>query len=319
MSSTPSIILYVLVFACAFLALQAVLGTALEARQNNRHANKHSARQSNFETPQALLAKMRRDRGLSKDGYLRGLNYRISKAILQSGLKIGPYMIYPLMLLSGVVSAAIVYFFQRTLPHTIIAWVLGTALPLLVVSFFVKRRRQKAASQLPEALDVVIRSLKAGHPVPVALSLVGREMPDPIGSEFGMACDEIGYGGRVPDALQRIADRVGHEDFDLFSAMIRLQEKTGGNLAELLERNAQTIRSRQRMRLKIKAASAEGRVSAWILNLAPLLLFLIIKFTVPDFYGEVEDNVIVTYAFWGIGIWMVIGNMVMRRMINFKI
>ena len=101
--------------------------------------------------------------------------------------------------------------------------------------------------------------------------------------------------------------------------MIRLQEKTGGNLAELLQSNSETIRSRQRMRLKIRAASSEGRASALILNAAPIGLFLMIKLVAPDFYGDVGDNPILQNAFIGIIIWMIIGNLVMRRMINFKI
>jgi len=108
-------------------------------------------------------------------------------------------------------------------------------------------------------------------------------MPDPIGSEFGIASDEVSFGSSISAAIQKMSDRIGHEDFELFSAMIRLQERTGGNLAELLRSNAKTIRDRQKMRLKIKAASAEGRMSALILNAAPILLFLAIQKMSPEF------------------------------------
>jgi len=151
------------------------------------------------------------------------------------------------------------------------------------------------------------------------MGLVAREMPDPIGSEFGIASDEVSFGATVSSAIQRLADRVGHDDFELFSAMIRLQERTGGNLVELLRSNAETIRNRQRMRLKIKAASAEGRMSALILNCAPIALFILVNILSPEFYGEVADKPIVKYALWGVLVWMGIGNLVMRKMINFKI
>jgi len=98
-----------------------------------------------------------------------------------------------------------------------------------------------------------------------------------------------------------------------------LQEKTGGNLAELLEGNAATIRARQRLRLKVRAASAEGRASALILNAAPVCLYFLVRLIAPDFYGDVQDNPIMTYLFAGIIGWMFIGNMVMRKMINFKV
>jgi tight adherence protein B len=151
------------------------------------------------------------------------------------------------------------------------------------------------------------------------MALVGREMPDPIGTEFGVASDEISYGASISQTVQRLAERVGHEDFDLFSAMIRLQERTGGNLAELLRKSADTIRNRQKMRLKIKAASAEGRMSAMILNIAPIVLFLLINLAAPDFYGDVKGHKVITYATYGIIGWMLIGNLVMKKMINFKI
>ena len=314
-----SSILYVMVFCCAFLGLQVILGAGREIKRRVHHANDRQKQQSKSSNPEDLLSKMRHDRGLNRDGYLRGLNYNISKTVLQSGLPIGPYAIYPITLLCGLFGAIGVYLLTKDIPKTSIAFAIGFALPVLIVRYSVKKRREKAAKQLPEALEVIIRSLRAGHPVSVALALVGLEMPDPIGSEFGMASDEIGFGGTISDAIQRLADRVGQDDFDLFAAMIRLQEKTGGNLAELLQSNSETIRARQRMRLKIKAASSEGRASALILNAAPIGLFFMINLTAPDFYGDVPDRELLNYTFGGIIVWMTIGNLVMRKMINFKI
>jgi len=213
------------------------------------------------------------------------------------------------MLGSGAVAAFLAFFLKDSLLYTALAAFAGILLPILIVMFCRGRRRKRATGQLPDALDVIIRSLKAGHPVPVALALVGKEMPDPIGSEFAIASDEVSFGGTVSGAIQRMADRIGQEDFDLFAAMIRLQEKTGGNLAELLESNSSTIRS---------AASSEGRASALILNAAPIGLFFILQIFAPDFYGDVEDHPIMAYALWGIAGWMFVGNVIMNRMINFK-
>ncbi len=318
-SASQSIVLYFLIFCSAFLALQALLGAGLEYRKRHAHANKHDKKQKAGETPESLLALMRHDRGLNRDGRLQSINYQIGKIVLQSGLPLGSYGIYGVMALSGLAVSIIAYLLQNSVLYASLFCVVGVLLPILVVVILRNRRRSKATRQLPDALDVIIRSLKAGHPVPVALALVGKEMADPIGSEFAMASDEVSFGGTVSTAVQRMADRVGQDDFDLFAAMIRLQEKTGGNLAELLESNADTIRSRQRMRLKVKAASSEGRASALILNAAPICLFFVIQLVAPDFYGDVSDRPIMTKAFWGIIGWMVIGNVIMNRMINFKI
>jgi len=151
------------------------------------------------------------------------------------------------------------------------------------------------------------------------MALVAKEMPDPIGSEFGIVSDEISFGSQMTSAIQRLAERTGHPDFELFSAIVRLQERTGGNLVQLLRANSGTIRARQKMRLKIRAASAEGRASALILNCAPIIVFLLVNFLSPDFYGSVSDNPIVPKTFIGVTVWMIIGNIFMRKMINFKI
>ena len=238
---------------------------------------------------------------------------------MQSGLPLGPYGIYFVSLGMAAAISLTAFLVKGLWVWALVGFAIGAVLPIMVISFLVKRRRKKAVAQLPDALDVIIRSLAAGHPVPVAMALVGREMSDPIGSEFGIASDEVSYGSTISAAVQKLSDRVGHEDFELFSAMIRLQERTGGNLAELLRSNAKTIRDRQKMRLKIKAASAEGRMSAIILNAAPILLFISINKMSPDFYGDVKGNPVVTYTLWGVVLWMVLGNLVMRKMINFKI
>ncbi len=165
----------------------------------------------------------------------------------------------------------------------------------------------------------MVRSLEAGHPVPTAIGLVGREMPDPIGSEFGMAADEIAYGATLEQAISNVAARCKHEDFDLFAATIRLQERSGGNLVGLLKMNSHTIRERQKMRLKIHAASAEGRASAMILTSAPLAAFAFLEIARPNFYGEVIGARPIQMGLAGLGAWMVIGNLVMRKMIDMRI
>ncbi|WP_427453543.1 type II secretion system F family protein [Litorimonas sp. WD9-15] len=319
MSSTQQIIIYGLIFCAGFLMLQTILGLMGQAGKNVRLANDRLRRLSKSDDKVDVLDKMRRARSLTKEGQLAGLNTRIAQLIMQSGLPLGTYGFYYASLGFAVSLGMTLFLVKGTPVWGFLGFGLGSIAPVLILSFFVKRRRKKAVAQLPEALDIIIRSLAAGHPVPVAMGLVAREMPDPIGSEFGIASDEVSFGSTISSAIQKLADRVGHEDFELFSAMIRLQERTGGNLADLLRSNAKTIRDRQKMRLKIKAASAEGRVSAMILNVAPIFLFIAVNKMSPEFYGEVKHLKSVTYTLWGVVIWMGLGNLVMYKMINFKI
>jgi tight adherence protein B len=267
----------------------------------------------------AVLAKMRKSRSLNKDGDLTVVIEWINRLVLQSGAPLGRWGIYSIMAVLPIVLALGLFVFKGDVRFSLGGLLAGLALPIWALKQLVKRRRAKVGRQLPEALDVIVRSLSAGHPVPVAMAMVGREMPDPIGSEFGITSDEISYGASLGAGIARMSSRIGHPDFDLFSATVRLQERTGGNLAELLRSNADTIRNRQRMRLKIKAATAEGRMSALILNVAPILLYVAIRLTAPDFYNSVEGHPYMTYGTWGAIIWMGIGNLVMRKMIRFRI
>ena len=319
MSPDQKIVIYALVFAAAVLFLQSFAGLAKQTSKRVRLANDRLRRVAKTDSEGEALDQIRRARSMTPDGHLSGINSHVAHMVMQSGLPLGPYGFY-YSSLGLAASIGMTGFLVKGTPiWAVIGFVLGAILPTLTISFFVKRRQKKAVAQLPDALDVIIRSLAAGHPVPVAMALVAREMPDPIGSEFGIASDEVSFGSTISAAIQKMSDRIGHEDFELFSAMIRLQERTGGNLAELLRSNAKTIRDRQKMRMKIKAASAEGRMSALILNAAPLILFISVNKMSPDFYGDVKDNPIVTYALWGVVVWMGIGNLVMRKMINFKI
>nr|QQZ49005.1 type II secretion system F family protein [Phenylobacterium glaciei] len=154
--------------------------------------------------------------------------------------------------------------------------------------------------------------------MPTAIQLVGREMVDPIGSEFGMAADEIAYGATLEQAIGRMSQRCQHPDVDLFAATVRLQERAGGNLTGLLKLNAATVRDRHRMRLKIKAATAEGRMSAIILTAAPSPPALIALLS-PDFYGEVIHEPFIQTGLAAMGVWVAIGNLIMRRMVDMRI
>ncbi len=319
MSQTGLFIIYGLVFACGFLIMQTLVGAGRQATARVKMANARMKRLESGENNIDIIARMRVSRSLNKDGELSSVIKAVNKMVLQSGAPLGKYGIYFITLGLFIVLPIIAWFTKESLIYVGLAFGAAFLWPYMGLRFLIKRRLKKIGSQLPEALDVIVRSLGAGHPVPVAMNMVAREMSDPIGGEFGITSDEISYGTSLGKGIGRMSERVGHPDFDLFSATIRLQERSGGNLAELLRVNAHTIRDRQRMRLKIQAASAEGRASALILNIAPIVLYGAIKLIAPDFYGSVEDNPALDYGLWGCVIWMGIGNLVMRKMIAFRI
>ena len=175
----------------------------------------------------------------------------------------------------------------------------GTVLPYLVLRILRGRRQKAFGAQFPDALDMIVRSLRAGHPVPIAITMVAREMPDPIGSEFGIVADEITYGADLETALRNLYFRVGQDDLPLFVTAVAIQGSTGGNLGEILENLSSVIRQRFKMRRKIRALASEGRASALILSSLPIAMFLIIQIVAPDFYANVWHEDITKTALAG--------------------
>jgi len=196
--------------------------------------------------------------------------------------------------------------------------VLCIVLPIMALKFLRKRRHKHFGLQLPEALELITRSLKAGHPVPVAIAMVAREMPDPIGTEFGVVADEVTYGSTLVHALHSMFERVGHEDLPLFVTAVSIQSSSGGNLREILDGLSGTIRDRGKLRRKVRAISTEGRISAYILTAVPVLLMAAIFGLMPGFYGKVWGEPLTWYLLGGSVFWLLLGNAMMFKMANFK-
>jgi tight adherence protein B len=201
----------------------------------------------------------------------------------------------------------------------IVALSAGVALPLAVLALLMRRRLSRFVQQLPDALEMIVRSLRAGHPVDASIRLVAREMPEPTGSQFGMVFDEVTYGLDLREALDNLGERMPCRELHFMIAAIRIQYGAGGNLAEILEVLSGVIRERDRMRRKILALSAEGRMSAWILAALPFLVFGAINLMNPSYYAGLFVDPPITWAMGGAFAALVGGIMILRRMVNLSI
>jgi tight adherence protein B len=267
-----------------------------------------------------VLVALRRERGLTSGGHYQLGLVGLNRLVLQSGLTIGlPRLIIIVAVISVLAFVAVFLLRDDLVEATAAALLSATALPYLALRMLRGNRQKKFAAQFPDALDTIVRSLRAGHPVPIAITMVGREMPDPMGSEFGMVSDEITYGADLETAMRNLYSRIGSDDLPLFVTAVGIQSSTGGNLGEILENLSGVIRQRFKMRRKIRALAAEGRASAMILSALPIGMFVVIQFLVPDFYGSVWHEHL-TKVLLGCGIgWMLAGNLIMFKMVNFKI
>jgi tight adherence protein B len=269
---------------------------------------------------QTILLQLRRERGLTNTGDFRLPIVYFNRLILQSGLSIGlPKFGLACVAGAGIAFAGGLVMRFSLMESALIAAFAAVILPLAVLFFLRRRRRKKFGEQFPDAIDVIVRSLRAGHPIPVAIAMVGREMPDPVGGEFGMVADEVTYGADMESAMRSLYHRVGQDDLPLFVTAVSIQGSTGGNLSEILQNLSSVIRQRFKMRRKIRALASEGRFSAILLSSLPVAMFFVLKFLAPNFYGDVWDEDATKIGLAAAGAWMMLGNLIMYRLVNFRI
>ena len=196
------------------------------------------------------------------------------------------------MIAAGVLSLIAIGVLLFLLPASIaplalpVGGAIGPGTMLLYLSQTRAARVARFEEQLPEAIDLVVRSLRVGHPLSISLSVIARELPAPIGTEFGIAYNKVSYGLSIPDAFREMSERVPLPDLGYLIATLQIQEEAGGNLIESLTKLSGVIRERFRMFRKVKAVTAEGRMSAWLLSAFPFLIGVGIKLIKPDYFDH---------------------------------
>jgi len=197
--------------------------------------------------------------------------------------------------------------------------VVGLALPLLLVLRAKAKRLARLGAQLPDALDLISRALRAGHAFPTAMKMVGDEMNDPVAAEFRTTFDEVNFGISMGDALMNLAARVPSTDLRYFVIAVIIQRETGGNLGELLDNISGIIRARMKLLGQVKVLSAEGRMSAWVLGMLPFGAAAVIWTTNPQYLGvlftDPSGRRMITVCL----VMMAVGALVMRRIIRIRV
>ncbi|HZZ87538.1 MAG TPA: type II secretion system F family protein [Caulobacteraceae bacterium] len=319
MQFDPHWVFFFLVFATVFSFGQAAWGLVGVGRARAA-VNKRLATAERTGSLGDLVLELRKQRGFREDGRSIFNWSWFADLILRSGVTVDIRRWAMVVAGCWVGAAAVAFYFSHNIFIALAAGVvMAVGGPIAFLQYKAGARTKALSLQLPQALEVMVRSLEAGHPIPTSINLVGRELPDPIGTEFGMAADEIAFGATLEQAVARVADRCRHADVDLFAAAIRLQEKAGGNLTGLLKMLARTVRERHKMRLKIRAASSEGRMSAYILTAAPICCFIFVNVSQPHYYGDLLNVRFVQYGLAGLCALLVTGNLVMKRMIDMRI
>jgi tight adherence protein B len=239
----------------------------------------------------------------------------------RTGLRISPgeYLLFSIIvgLLFGFLSAQ--FFGRAIILSALSGFTSGLAVPHCLVKWLIARRLTAFTGQFPEAIDLIVRGLKSGLPVPASMPNVAAEIEDPVGAEFRLISDRIRIGETLEDALRLAADRVPTPEFRFFVTALAVQRETGGNLAETLENLSDVLRKRRQMKLKIKAMSAEAKASAIILGSLPFVMFSIMMLTNSDYAMEIfidpRGLIMVGIGFFS----LFIGIIVMAKMVRFEV
>lgn len=327
----PIYLLYGAIFLAALLLVEGLYLLYQDTRGGASAVNRRMSMLATGKDSQQVFEHLRRKPTSRAErlGSLGAWFVRFDRLIAQSGLTISAgRMLLIMVCLTAACFLFILYFTNSgTLPSepvAIFGWVMlsiliGILAPIVYLRSLKAKRIRKFSEQLPDALDIIVRSLQAGHPISAAVGLVSKEMSDPIGTEFGIAVDEMTYGLDMREALQNMSRRIEVQDFQYVVVSINIQHETGGNLAEVLSNLSMVIRDRFRMFKKIKALSSEGRLSAVVLSFLPFAVGALIFTGNPDFYLRVKDDPLFLPMMGGALGLMLAGIYIMYRMVNFRV
>ncbi|MCC1492260.1 type II secretion system F family protein [Cognatishimia sp. F0-27] len=182
-----------------------------------------------------------------------------------------------------------------------------------------KKRLSMIEEQLPDAVELMVRSLRVGHPFSSAISIVSKEIKDPLATEFGVIADESTYGRDIGEALKHMAERLDMQDMRFLAVAVAIQQQAGGNLAEILDGLAKVIRARFRLFRRVKAITAEAQWSGKFLSGFPVAALIFIQVAKPDYYDEVLDHPWFIPACFVVAIMLTLNIFVMRALVNIKV
>jgi tight adherence protein B len=238
--------------------------------------------------------------------------------LVRAGLSIKPRTYYLLSAASGLLGGLIVLITgSGPIVSLLAAFACGFGLPRFILSRMIRRRQDKFLVEFANAVDIIVRGIKSGLPLPDCLQIIANESPEPVKSEFIDLVEQQKVGVPLSRAFERMYERMPLQEVNFFAIIIAIQAQTGGNLAEALGNLSQVLRDRYRLQAKVRAFSAEAKASALIIGALPPCVMLLVYITTPDYIGILFHERLGNVMLIASGAWMLIGILLMRKMINF--
>lgn len=274
------------------------------------------------ETIEEKALNLRRHKDTSLEGYgLNNIGERLTIRIQNAGLKISArnYLIICTVITFIVLFIVSFLLLKPIILGLLLGFIAGFGIPHIYCGIHIGHQQRKFLKLFPDAIELIVRGLRAGLPVNESMKTVAQEIPEPVAPVFAEICDQIKLGIPVEKAMADMAAHLKLTEFNFFVIGVTLQRETGGNLGEILSNLAEVLRQRHMLKLKIKAMSSEARASAMIVGALPFLVTLALLFVSPDYLTPMIDDIRGNIA-TGIALAMLASGMfIMSRMAKFKI
>jgi tight adherence protein B len=245
----------------------------------------------------------------------------LAKKAQRANIAFSPQALIGIMALVSVI--AFMMLTVMTSAELVLRVVLGIVMGVGGVFVWVNRTAKKRMSlleeQLPDSIELMVRSLRVGHPFSTAIGIVAKEIPDPLGSEFGVIADEAAYGRDVSESLKAFAERMDSQDLRFLAVAVSIQQQSGGNLAEILEGLAKVVRARFKLFRRVRAITAEAKWSGMFLSGFPIAALVMINVVQPDYYDEVKGTSAYIPAALFVVTFLIINIIYMKVMTNIKV
>jgi tight adherence protein B len=315
-------LIYILIFIAVVVIVEGIYLTVFgkSISLNNRLSRRLTLLEKNANREQ-VLEQLRKEMNQHLNAKSIPLYSVLAKKAQRANIAFSPKALIGIMGLVSVLAFLMLSVFTSAVP--LVCAILGVVFGIGGVYTWVhrkaKQRMELLEEQLPDAIELMVRSLRVGHPFSTAIGIVAKEVPDPLGSEFGVIADEAAYGRDVTESLKAFAERMDSQDLRFLAVAVSIQQQSGGNLAEILDGLSKVIRARFKLFRRVKAITAEAKWSGMFLSAFPIVALLMIIVIKPDYYDSVRETPAFIPAALFVLVFLIINIIFMKVMTNIKV
>ena len=315
-------LIYILIFVAVVVLVEGLYLTVFgkSISLNNRVSRRLTLLQKNANREQ-VLEQLRKEMNQHLTSKSIPLYSILAKKAQKANIAFSPQALIGIMAGLAVFSfLALTVATDAALPvRAVLAVGMGIGGVFVWVNKKAKKRMSLLEEQLPDAVELMVRSLRVGHPFSAAIGIVAKEIPDPLGTEFGIISDEAAYGRDITESLKAFAERMDSQDLRFLAVGVSIQQQSGGNLAEILEGLSRVIRARFKLFRKVGAITAEAKWSGMFLSAFPILALVMITVIQPDYYDEVRNTAAFIPAALVVVVFLILNIVYMKIMTNIKV